>query len=518
MKRIFAAILLLATAVSASAQDKSSVKVGAPEGDQVIPREIYGQFAEHLGSGIYGGIWVGPESPIPNINGYRTDVLEALKAIKVPLVRWPGGCFADDYHWRNGIGPREKRPSITNNNWGGTVEDNSFGTHEFLDFCELLGCEPYISGNVGSGSVEELADWIEYMTAASDTPMSRLRRQNGRDKPWKVKYIGIGNEAWGCGGNMRPEYYSDLLRRYATYCHDFDGNKLFIIASGASDYDYNWTDVILKNRKGKMDGISLHYYSVDNWGNKGSATDFTKDDWYWVLGKSTEVEEVIKNHIALMDKYDPRKRIALCLDEWGTWWNVEPGTNPGHLFQQSTMRDAMVASTTLDICHKYSDRLKMTNIAQMVNVLQAMVLTQGEKMLLTPTYYVYKMYTVHQGATFLPVEVSTATKEVRGGRGKATRTIPLLSATASRDGAGRVHVSLSNLDADNVHEVTVDLEAVSKSSKAVGEILASKNITDHNEFGKAQVVKTVPFKDFRIKGGQLTVKMPAASIVTIELQ
>lgn len=315
------------------AQQKATVTVHPDQGKQVINKEIYGQFAEHLGTCIYGGLWVGENSSIPNVKGYRTDVLEALKKLKVPVLRWPGGCFADEYHWMDGIGPRENRPKMVNNNWGGTVEDNSFGTHEFLNLCEILGCEPYISGNVGSGTVEELAKWVEYMTAEQGSPMAKLRKENGREKPWKVKYIGVGNESWGCGGNMYPEYYSDLYRRYQTYCRNYGGNRLYKIASGASDYDYRWTEVLMQRAAQQMDGLSLHYYTVTGWsGSKGSATDFSTDDYYWTLGKCREIEDVIKRHIAIMDKYDPQKRVGLIVDEWGTWWDEEPGTISGHLF------------------------------------------------------------------------------------------------------------------------------------------------------------------------------------------
>ena len=364
MRKLFISALAF-LALPLFAQKEASIRVYPQQGTQQISKHIYGQFAEHLGTCIYGGLWVGPDSDIPNTQGYRNDVLNALKELQIPNLRWPGGCFADEYHWKDGIGPKENRPKMVNNNWGGTIEDNSFGTHEFLNLCELLGCEPYISANVGSGTVEEMAKWIEYMTSEGDSPMACLRRQNGRDKAWNVKFIGVGNESWGCGGSMRPEYYADLYRRYSTYCRNYDGNRLFKIASGASDYDYNWTEVLMKNVGGRMDGLSLHYYTVSGWnGSKGSATNFNKDDYYWTMGKCLEIEDVIKKHITIMDKYDPKKNVALMLDEWGTWWDEEPGTINGHLYQQNTMRDAFVAALSLNVFHKYTDRLKMTNIAQ----------------------------------------------------------------------------------------------------------------------------------------------------------
>ena len=515
MKRyLLAAIAAVIIPVAAQAQLKVNVTVDTEVTDgQIIPKEIYGQFAEHLGSCIYGGLWVGPESDIPNVNGYRKDVLDALIELKVPVMRWPGGCFADEYHWRDGIGPREGRPRMVNNNWGGTVEDNSFGTHEFLNLCELLGCEPYISGNVGSGTVEELAKWVEYMTAA-DGPMARLRAENGRVEPWKVKYLGVGNESWGCGGNMLPEYYSHLYRRYQTYCRDYSGNVLYKVASGATDYDYNWTEVLMKTiGNNLMHGVSLHYYTVKGWeGSKGSATVFTDQEYYNTLAKAVGVEPVIIRHIGIMDQYDPEKKVDLLLDEWGTWFDVEPGTNPGHLFQQNTMRDAMVAALSLNIFHKYTERLKMANIAQIANVLQSMVLTQGDKMVLTPTYHTFRMYNVHQDAMYLPTGCDSP-KFVD----ELERECPVVDATASRNQDGTVHVTLTNTSLDQTAEITVDLGG--KAGKVTAaEVLTAADAHVHNTFDKPEAVRPVEFEDFKIKGGKVIVKMPAMSIVSLTVE
>lgn len=513
MKKTLLFSALLTASLSLLAQKSASITIHSDQDKQVIPKEIYGQFAEHLGSCVYGGLWVGEKSDIPNTNGYRTDVLNALKALKVPVLRWPGGCFADEYHWMDGIGPKENRPKMVNNNWGGTIEDNSFGTHEFLNLCEMIGCEPYISGNVGSGTVEEMAKWVEYMTSDGDSPMANLRRKNGRDKAWKVKYLGVGNESWGCGGNMHPEYYADLYRRYATYCRNYDTNRLYKIASGASDYDYNWTEVLMKTVGTQMKGLSLHYYTVTGWsGSKTAATQFSEDDYYWTMGKCLEVEEVIKKHCAIMDKYDKNKHVALLLDEWGTWWDEEPGTIRGHLFQQNTMRDAFVASLSLDVFHKYTDRLKMANIAQIVNVLQSMILTKGKDMVLTPSYFVFDMYKVHQDATFLPLDLACEKINVRD-----NRTVPLISATASKNKEGIIHISLSNVDADNAQEVIINLPRV-KVAKASGKILTSPNLTDYNSFEKPNNVKLNTFEEVKVTGGTLKIKLPAKSIVTLELR
>ena len=509
MKNSLICALLVAPALM-SAQKQSTIKIYPEQGTNIINKHIYGQFAEHLGSCIYGGLWVGEDSSIPNTNGYRTDVVNALKELKIPNLRWPGGCFADEYHWMDGVGPKENRPKMCNNNWGGTIEDNSFGTHEFLNLCEILECEPYISGNVGSGTVEEMAKWVEYMTSEGDTPMARLRRENGRDKAWKVKFFGVGNESWGCGGDMKPDYYADLYRRYGVYCRDYDDNKLFKIASGASDYDYNWTETLMKKAANKMHGLSLHYYTVAGWsGSKGSATQFTEDDYYWTIGKCLEIEPVVLKHIAIMDKYDPKKNVKLMVDEWGTWWDVEPGTIPGHLYQQNTLRDAFVAATTLNVFHKYTDRIKMANIAQIVNVLQSMILTQDDKMVLTPSYHVFNMYKVHQDATHLPLELDCETIDVRD-----ERNIPLVSATASRDKDGKIHISLANIDLSQSQEVKISLDGL-KPKKVSGEILTAKKVTDYNSFDNPDVIVPAEFKGTKISGNTLIVKMPAKSIVTL---
>jgi len=512
MKLILTATLAFGALMGAAAAQPVSVRIHDSEADNpIIPKEIYGQFAEHLGTCIYGGLWVGPDSEIPNDNGYRVDVLEALRELKVPVMRWPGGCFADEYHWTDGIGPRGERPRMVNSNWGGTVEDNSFGTHEFLDLCEKLGCEPYISGNVGSGTPEELAKWVEYMTA-EEGPMAELRKKNGREKPWKVKYLGVGNESWGCGGNMRPEYYSDLYRRYSTYCRNFNGNRLYKIASGASDYDYTWTETLMKQVGGRMDGLSLHYYTVADWDKKGSATQFSDSVYYATLGKALEIEQVLRRHEAIMDSYDPERRVDLLVDEWGTWFDEEPGTVRGHLYQQNTLRDAMVAALTLNVFHRHTNRVKMANIAQIVNVLQSMILTRGDEMVLTPTYYLFGMYGVHQDAEFLPAACNAGSRSLAG-----KRSVPDVDVTASRDASGTVHVSLVNPDLKTARKVTLDFDAL-KPSKVSGEILTAAGIADYNDFGGREKVRTESFGGFRIQKGAVEIELPAKSVVTLAIR
>lgn len=510
MKKQLLALAMMSTMALMAQTGTSKITVRTDLAKNVINKEIYGQFAEHLGTCIYGGIWVGENSPIPNTKGYRNDVLNALKELHIPVLRWPGGCFADEYHWMDGIGPKEKRAKIVNNNWGGVIEDNSFGTNEFFNLCELLGTEPYLSGNVGSGTVEELAKWIEYITSAGDSPMARLRRQNGREKPWHLKYLGVGNESWGCGGSMTPDYYSDLYRRYSTYCREYDGNKLFKIASGASDYDYKWTETLMNNAAGHMNGISLHYYTVKGWnGSKGSATKFDKAEYLWTMGKCLEIEDVLKKHIAIMDKIDPKKKVGLMVDEWGTWWDQEPGVNSA-LYQQNSMRDAFVAALSLNIFNNYTERVKMTNIAQVVNVLQAMILTKDAKMVLTPTYHVFNMYKVHMGATNIPLEIQSDSLS------SPKRRFASVNASASKDAAGKIHITLANIDPDKEQKIEIALP-VQKGAKVVGTILTAKTIDAYNTFENPNVVTPAVFKEAKVTKTGLSVTVPAKAIVALEL-
>jgi len=514
MKKLTVLFIALLATFATMAQE-NVLQIDVAGGKTQINKNIYGQFAEHLGRCIYDGIWVGKESPIPNVNGYRKDLLEALQALKVPVLRWPGGCFADTYHWKNGIGPLNERPKIKNVFWGGTVEDNSFGTNEFLNLCELLGCDPYISANVGSGTVDEMVDWIEYMTSDDNVPMANLRKKNGREKPWNVKFIGIGNESWGCGGNMTPEYYTDLMRQYSNYAKMYGGDKFERIACGSNGSDFNWTKVLMDKGRNNMDGLSLHYYTIagEGWSKKGSATNFGEDLYFSGLKKALYMDELVTKHSAIMDTYDKDKRVDLLVDEWGIWTDVETGTNPGHLFQQNSMRDALIASSTLDILNKHCDRVKMANIAQIVNVLQAMILTQGNKMVLTPTYQVFKMYNVHQNATLLP---STLTcEQYKLGNDQ----IPAISSSSSVDKNGKIHVTLSNLNP--AKEIKLEINLTGKGFKKInsGTVLTAPAFNSVNTFDKPETVSPVAFKNGKkISDNKLEVSIPSKSVVVLELE
>ena len=376
---------------------KISMVINADDRLGHISPEIYGHFSEHLGRCIYNGIYVGENSPIPNTDGIRNDIIEALRNIKAPVFRWPGGCFAEEYHWQDGIGEKSLRRKIVNTNWGGVTEDNSFGTHEFMRFCELVGCKPYINVNVGSGSVREMSEWIEYMTSDAESPLTEQRKKNGRAEPWKLEYLGIGNENWGCGGNMRPEYYADVYKRYQTFCRNYSGNRLYRIACGPSSADYNWTEVMMKNLdSNNVDAIDLHYYTMPVWPEMESATDFDDELYYKTIAAANFSDELITRHSEIMNRYDPEKKIGLVIGEWGCWHNVEEGTNPGFLYQQNTMRDAIVAAIELNVFNRHSDRVVMANLAQAVNVLQSVILTEGDKMIKTPTYHVFDLFKTHQ--------------------------------------------------------------------------------------------------------------------------
>lgn len=512
MKRFITGVFAGLTTLTSVMAQTNTITIQEPS-DVVISRHIYGHFAEHLGRCVYGGFYVGEDNAkIPHVKGIRTDVVEALKKMKIPNLRWPGGCFADTYHWKDGIGPKDKRPKIVNVWWGGVTEDNSFGTHNFLDMCEMLGAEPYLAANVGSGSVTDVADWVQYVNFAGQSPMSDLRISNGREKPWNVKYWGIGNEAWGCGGNMRPEYYADIYRQYATFMSDSKDAKLFKIASGASSNDYNWTDVLMRNIPLNMlDGVALHHYSVIDWNKKGPATGFSEEQYFTIMNRALNMEELVTRHSTIMDRYDPAKKVALVVDEWGGWYDVEPGTNPGFLFQQNTMRDAMIAGVSLNIFNNHAERVRMANLAQAINVLQAVILTDEEKLILTPTYHVMEMYNVHHDARLLPLKIKTNDYTFNNEK------LPAVSASASVDKSGVAHLSLVNIDARKAQEVSITLSGL-KFKTVTGRILASEKMSDHNTFDAPAKVQPQVFKDAKVENGLLKVKLPPVSVVVLELK
>lgn len=514
MKNFFAvAAVALAANLAGYAQSSTNITIDGTNPKTTISRHIYGHFSEHLGRCIYDGFWVADSMNVPKKDRIRLDIVDALKKIKVPNLRWPGGCFADEYHWRDGIGKRSERPHMVNTNWGGVSEDNSFGTHEFLELCSLINCEPYIAGNVGSGTVEEMAKWVEYLNSDASSTMTELRKQNGQDKPWRVKFWGVGNESWGCGGNMTPDYYAGEYKRYATYARDYKDAPLMRIASGANVADYNWTDVLMKNAGNQMWGLTLHHYTLPtgNWRKKGSATAFEETEYFNTMKNCLFMEELVTRHSTIMDKYDPQKKVALVVDEWGIWTDVEPGTNPGFLYQQNSLRDALIAGTTLNIFNNHSDRVRMANLAQTINVLQALILTKGKEILLTPTYHIFDMYKVHQDAKLLPVNFNSP--DYVNGDNK----IPAVNISASLDSAGAVHISLVNLDPNKKISIRTSLPGI-KWKTVQGQVLTSKKLTDVNSFENPGNIKIASFNGAKKDGEQLVVELPAQSVVTLELK
>ena len=492
---------------------QNNLSINTDAGKVKINRNIYGHFAEHLGRCIYDGFYVGDTSSIPNTNGVRNDIIDALKKLKIPNLRWPGGCFADTYHWKDGIGPKDKRPTMVNKWWGGVTEDNSFGTHDFLNMCELLGAEPYLSANVGSGTVQELADWVQYSNFNGKSPMSDLRTQNGRTAPWKVKMWGIGNEAWGCGGNMKPDYYANEYRKYATFISDWENRGgLMRIASGASDADYNWTETLMKNIPLDMlGGVAMHHYSLLDWNKKGPAVEFSENQYFQIMKQALLMDELVTKHAAIMDKYDPKQKIALVVDEWGGWYDVEKGANPGFLYQQNTIRDAMIAGVTLNIFNNHADRVRVANLAQCVNVLQAVILTNKEKMILTPTYYVMEMYNVHQDATLLPITLTVNDYILNGEK------LPAVSASASKDSLGVINISLVNIDPLHSQKINIVLKSETKKNLS-GRILTSKKLQDYNSFTESEKIKPATFNNASIDKNVLTVTLPPMAVVVLTIK
>ncbi|WP_444965500.1 alpha-N-arabinofuranosidase [Sporolactobacillus shoreicorticis] len=469
-----------------------------------ISKYLYGQFSEHLGHGIYGGIYVGENSDIPNVNGLRSDVIEALKAIHVPVVRWPGGLFADTYHWEDGIGPKDGRKKIVNTNWGGVTENNYFGTHEYFELLRQLGCDAYINANIGSGTVQEMAEWVEYMTMPGESPMAALRRKNGQEEPWCVKFFGIGNESWGGGGNMRPEYYADVYRQYQTFLPQYDKeNPIYKVACGPSDDDYDWTEKVMKIAGKYLDSISLHFYTLPTgvWQDKGDATNFPESEWTSTMNRAKYMDELVTKHSTIMDHYDPEHKIDLIIDEWGTWYNVEKGTNRGFLIQQNTIRDAMVAAITLNIFHKHADRVYMANIAQMVNVLQAMIVTKDDRLIKTPTYYVFDMYQKHMEAQWVE------------GVGDVPENITY---TASQKN-GELTLSLANYDLHETKKIHFTASSSYRNIISAKGLFADK-MDACNTFDHPDEVSEQPFDGVELNNNQMIVTLPAKSVVSITLK
>jgi alpha-N-arabinofuranosidase len=520
VRSLLASLTLLAVAVTVpvAAAQKVQMSVDVSRAGAKIDRNLFGQFAEHLGHGVYEGIWVGPDSKIPNTRGIRNDVVAALKALKVPDVRWPGGCFADEYHWRKGIGPQ--RTVTLNPNWGGVIESNTFGTHEFMDFLDQIGAEAYLSVNVGSGTPQESAEWLEYLTTAQPTTLAKERAANGHPAPYKVAFLGIGNESWDCGGNMTPDYYLSQLKIYSRFVRNFnpaqqDKQQMLKIAVGPGGGESRWTewtDAIMKAYQSHtwswdMNGLSMHSYTVVKWPPSYASVGFGETEYAQILKSTLEMNDLIAKHSAIMDKYDPQKKVALVVDEWGGWYAPLPGSTPGFLVQQNSLRDAILAALNLNIFAQHADRVRMANIAQMINVLQAMILTDKEKMVLTPTYYIYKMYVPFQDATFVPVTFDAGTYTHDG------ISLPRVDAIAAKDKAGKLWLAITNVDPNQSAELEVSLAGINAKS-AAGETLTAPKVDSVNTFDAPNTVVPKPISA-KAQDGKLTLELAPKSVTVI---
>ena len=523
MGTLFLGLTLLAFAAAApvARAQKVQLSVDVSKPGAKIDRNIFGQFAEHLGHGIYEGVWVGPDSPVPNTRGIRNDVVAALKALHVPNVRWPGGCFADEYHWRKGVGP--ERPVTLNPNWGGVTEPNTFGTNEFMDFVGQIGAEAYISINVGSGTPQEAAEWLEYLTAAQPTALAKERAANGHPAPYRVAFLGIGNESWACGGNMTPDYYLSQLKIYSRFVRNFNpgqhgGDKMLKIAVGPGGGEAEWTDwteALMKAWQKRqwswdIDGLSMHSYTVVRWPPAFASVGFGETEYVQILKSTLAMEDLVTKHSAIMDKYDPDKKVALVVDEWGAWYARMPGTTEGFLVQQNSLRDAILAALNLNVFARHADRVRMANIAQMTNVLQAMIITDGAKMVLTPTYHVFKMYVPFQDATFIPITFDA------GAYAKAGVSLPRVDAIAARDKAGKLWLEVTNLDPNVALEIEVHLPGLTVKS-AAGETLTAPKVDSVNTFGAPDTVTPKPFSA-KVEAGKLLLRLEPKSVTVVSVE
>ena len=512
---LFVSITALPAAARESA-DAVSVKVETQQTGPTISRHIFGQFAEHLGRGIYGGLWVGPDSKIPNTRGIRNDVVNALKELHVPNVRWPGGCFADEYHWRKGLGPTDQRPATLNPNWGGVIEPNTFGTHEFMDLLEQIGADAYLSVNVGSGTPQEASEWLEYMTTPQSTALAKERAKNGHPAPYKVAFVGLGNESWGCGGSMTPDYYVSQMKIYSRYVRNFnDAVTTQKIAVGPDGADTGYTEAVMKAQQGhnwawNIDGLSLHSYTVGQWPPSYKATGFGEDEYASLLKATLRMEDLVRAHSEIMDRYDPDKKVALVVDEWGAWLAPTPGTNKDFLEQQNSQRDAIIAALNLNTFAKHAARVRMANIAQMINVLQAMIFTDNDKMILTPTYHVFHMYVPFQDSTFIPVAFDA------GSYKHGDVTLPRVDAIAARNKQKQLWVAVTNVDPTAATTIRLSLDQ-GKFTGATGQVLSAPKLDSVNTFAAPNTVvpKAITAKK---QGNELVINLPAASVAVLQVQ
>jgi alpha-N-arabinofuranosidase len=518
---------------------ESRIEILTAEPVGTIAPEIYGHFAEHLGGVVYDGIWVGENSKIANVNGIRKSLIDAFAKIKPSVVRWPGGCFADSYNWRDGIGPKNKRPRTTNfwrdaREWPKDAPDgpwkydtNQFGTDDFLRFCKLTGAQPYIAANLRSLPAKDFYEWVEYCNSpAGTTTLADMRAVNGERDGAKVRFWGIGNESWGCGGNFTPEEYAAEYRRFTAWAPRY-GVDLAFIGAGPNGGDLDWTRRFftkLNERRalGAMWGWAMHHYSwnvssgrtTDWFQGKGDAVNYPDEEWYEMLREADRIDGMIAECWSVMGEIDRNHRIKLVVDEWGTWFKSGSEVNNTHLLgQQSTIRDAVLAGLTLDTFHRHAEKIGMAAIAQLVNCLQSLFLAHEDKFVLTPTYHVFDMYAAHQGKTSVRTVVTAPRANYT--RAGQPATIRGLNGSASLNGKQLV-VTVTNSDPKSARETEIAVRGASVKS-VKGTVLSASDIHAHNSFADPNQV-TPKDAGARLSGSSLVHAFPPASVTKLEIE
>ncbi len=510
---------------AAAAVPEAHIEILPGEPVGTINPDIYGHFIEHLGGVIYDGVWVGPDSKVPNEGGIRRAVIDALKAIKAPVVRWPGGCFADSYDWRDGIGkPAERKPRT--NFWGGT-DPNTFGTAEFLHFCELVGTQPYLAANVRSLPARDFNQWMEYCNSpVGSTDGAKHRAAQGHPEPYDVRYWGVGNESWGCGGNFTAEEYAAEFRRFTAWVPRYE-KPIDLVVSGANDHEVDWTRRLMralhdKAQIGSVSGMSVHYYTWNlsagrtrDWNlGKRDALKFNELEWYESMSQGSFMEPIIRDHWAVMAETDPEHHIKLVIDEWGAWY--QPGTEIRKGFvlcQMLTLRDALLTGLTLDIFHRHADKVVMANAAQLINCLHSLMLATEDKFVLTPVYHVFKMYGGHMGAQSVRVEFGAPT--VTYDRLGKPATLWGLSGSASVSGKN-LTLTVVNPHTSRAVETEIAVRGASIAGGR-GEIVTNPDLHAHNDFENPNVVHPEAV-NVAMSGDRLIHRFPPASVTALYLK
>ena len=533
---VFARYSPSASAESSSAADSQiEVLLGEPLG--IISPNIYGHFVENLSGVVYDGAWVGRNSKVPNVNGIRKELIDEMKKIKPPVVRFPGGCFADSYDWRDGVGPVDKRPRRTNFWDGGEItsapnhhryDPNQFGTNEFVQFCKLIGSQPYLAANVRSLPAEAFYRWVEYCNSPTgSTTLADLRAEAGYPDPFGVRYWGVGNEAWGCGGNFTPQEYATEFRRYTAWVPGYK-QELSFVASGPNSFEWDWTrgffEEIVRKGKGQLRSIfgwALHYYSwnlsrgrTQDWDQgKGDALKFDAIDWYELLREGDKMESLINGHWQVMGEIDSEHLVKLVIDEWGPWYHPGSGqTAENQLEQTPTLRDAVFSGMTLDIFNRHPDKVAMAASAQLINCLNSLYLAHEDKFCVTPVGHVFQMYSAHQGGQALRTIFSAPTVNYDRD-GKPASFWGLKGSASLHDKELVLTVVNPHVSEARVTEIGVRGASIRSGTATT---LTHSDIHAHNSFAGRNVVRPQT-KDVEIKGKVLTCTIPPASVTKLSL-